>query len=457
MESAPAAPPNVFISYRRTDSPGHAGRLHDTLRGRFGREHVFYDVSTVEAGLDFSLAIRQAIDQSAVLVAVIGPEWGERRLLDRLLSRPDWVRFEIEYARKAGKPILPVLVDGASMPRSLPPPLRFLSTIHATTLRDDTWDSDVERLVARLPVVAATPVAVGTPIEEPSSKRNHIVAAVAAVVLIALLSSPGLRTLLTPDSPPPSSQASESAVAAPQVPAASEPVSKAATPPPAADTERRPAAPAPEKGRTPPNRPPTTGSIAVDQFNAVGLMSATKFTLTAKGITDPDDDEITYRWDFGDGTTKETTEPTVTKTYERVSRFEVQLSVTDGKLSRPIAAASTLISVRDITGTWLLNLVPDPNAGYVIPTSYEVTLTQQGNQLSGRITPTGGRSTVLTGYVEHPNRVHFGSESAWWNDQSDAYFDLYVSDGALFIQMMNRTPGRCGPQIPCQSALMKKQ
>ena len=64
---------------------------------------------------------------------------------------------------------------------------------------------------------------------------------------------------------------------------------------------------------------------------------------------------------------------------------------------------------------------------------------------------------ALTGYVEHPNRVHFGSESAWWNDQSDAYFDLYVSDGALFIQMMNRIPGRCGPQIPCQSALMKKQ
>ena len=41
------------------------------------------------------------------------------------------------------------------------------------------------------------------------------------------------------------------------------------------------------------------------------------------------------------------------------------------------------------------------------------------------------------------SRVQFGSESAWWNDDSDAYFDLYVSDGALMIQMMNFKPNRC--------------
>ena len=64
---------------------------------------------------------------------------------------------------------------------------------------------------------------------------------------------------------------------------------------------------------------------------------------------------------------------------------------------------------------------------------------------------------MLTGSVEHPTRVQFGSEHAWWNDDEDAYFDLYVSDGALMIQMMNFRANRCGPQIPCLGALMNKR
>ena len=132
--------------------------------------------------------------------------------------------------------------------------------------------------------------------------------------------------------------------------------------------------------------------------------------------------------------------------------------MTDGRPEDEILAAQTFVTVRDVTGTWILNLRPDPRRPIAIPTSYEIVLNQQGNQLSGRITPTGtNRSTVLTGSVEHPTRVQFGSESAWWNDQSDAYFDLYVSDGALMIQMMNFRKDRCGPQIPCLGALMTKQ
>jgi len=33
--------PDIFISYRREDSAGHAGRLFDRIRERFGDESVF--------------------------------------------------------------------------------------------------------------------------------------------------------------------------------------------------------------------------------------------------------------------------------------------------------------------------------------------------------------------------------------------------------------------------------
>ena len=36
--------PKIFISYRRDDSAGHAGRLYDRLEGHFGQGQVFMDV-----------------------------------------------------------------------------------------------------------------------------------------------------------------------------------------------------------------------------------------------------------------------------------------------------------------------------------------------------------------------------------------------------------------------------
>jgi len=32
----------IFISYRREDSGGHAGRLYDRLNARFGNEHQLF-------------------------------------------------------------------------------------------------------------------------------------------------------------------------------------------------------------------------------------------------------------------------------------------------------------------------------------------------------------------------------------------------------------------------------
>jgi TIR domain len=43
----------VFISYRREDSRGSAGRIYDRLARRLGRDAVFFDVDNIPPGMDF--------------------------------------------------------------------------------------------------------------------------------------------------------------------------------------------------------------------------------------------------------------------------------------------------------------------------------------------------------------------------------------------------------------------
>jgi len=67
--------PGIFVSYRREDSPGHAGRIFDRLRSRFGSDVVFMDVAAIEAGVDFVDVLHKAVGSCDALLAVIGPQW----------------------------------------------------------------------------------------------------------------------------------------------------------------------------------------------------------------------------------------------------------------------------------------------------------------------------------------------------------------------------------------------
>ena len=68
----PAGRSAVFISYRREDAAGHAGRLYDSLASRFRDDHVFMDVDTIRGGDVFSEAIDNALNASDVVVVLIG-------------------------------------------------------------------------------------------------------------------------------------------------------------------------------------------------------------------------------------------------------------------------------------------------------------------------------------------------------------------------------------------------
>ncbi len=147
--------PKIFISYRRNDSATSAGRIYDRLEVHFGQGQVFMDVDTIRPGLDFLEVVQQAIAASDELIAVIGQEWltasdgtGGRRL-----DQPDdLVRLEIATALERGIPVVPVLVEGAEMPRGtdLPEGLKELASRNALDVSDARFRSDVDRLIQAL-------------------------------------------------------------------------------------------------------------------------------------------------------------------------------------------------------------------------------------------------------------------------------------------------------------------
>ena len=149
----------TFISYRRDDAAGYAGRLHESLERRLGGQ-LFRDVDTLQPGQDFVKAIEARLAVCKVMLVIIGREWldarntaGTRRLDDPF----DFVRLEI--AAGLARPdvlVVPVLVEGASMPAAvqLPDNMQALARRHAVSVRDETWDADVDRLAAVVEKVA---------------------------------------------------------------------------------------------------------------------------------------------------------------------------------------------------------------------------------------------------------------------------------------------------------------
>jgi hypothetical protein len=91
-----------------------------------------------------------------VLLAVIGPRWisiQDDAGLRRLDDPTDYIRLELATALgRANVRVIPVLVDGATMPalEALPADLKPLARRNALELTDKRWDYDVSQLVATL-------------------------------------------------------------------------------------------------------------------------------------------------------------------------------------------------------------------------------------------------------------------------------------------------------------------
>lgn len=145
----------VFICYRREDSGGFAGRIYDRLTSSLGRENVFFDVDSIAPGLDFVDTLSERVGKCDALVAVIGKTWLSSADADkkRRLDDPnDFVRIEIEAALNRGVRVIPVLVDGAILPKreDLPASIDKLTRRQGIEISHVRFDSDVENLIRAL-------------------------------------------------------------------------------------------------------------------------------------------------------------------------------------------------------------------------------------------------------------------------------------------------------------------
>ncbi|MFV0662972.1 MAG: TIR domain-containing protein [Denitromonas sp.] len=170
----------IFISYRRDDSAGYAGRLYDRLAAHFGADRVFMDVEGIEPGTDFVDAIEGAVASCRVLIVLIGDEWlsatdarGRRRLDDP----HDFIRLETRAALARDIRVVPVLLDRAPMPTAddLPEDLQALVRRQAVELNHKQWDATSGELIRTLEKILdasdAPPASTAPPQPEPPAPK----------------------------------------------------------------------------------------------------------------------------------------------------------------------------------------------------------------------------------------------------------------------------------------------
>ncbi len=134
----------IFISYRQADAKAWAISLRNDLVKFFGKEHVFLDKESLQAG-NWRDQIQAALVRCNVVLVVIGPRWlsimNEQNQL-RINLNDDVHHQEIALALKHHKRqeliVIPVLVDDATMPKAefLAPDIRSLCEQQAYKIGD---------------------------------------------------------------------------------------------------------------------------------------------------------------------------------------------------------------------------------------------------------------------------------------------------------------------------------
>jgi hypothetical protein len=146
----------IFISYRRDESRHAAGRLAEDLSQAFGADHIFRDIEGIELGVEFAKSLEKALAACSVMLVLIGPQWlamPDHKRGGRRLDQPDdWIRQEIATALRRDVRVVPVLLEGATLPEAaeLPDDIRSLVGRQTMELSDARWRGDLQRLVDAL-------------------------------------------------------------------------------------------------------------------------------------------------------------------------------------------------------------------------------------------------------------------------------------------------------------------
>lgn len=121
-DAAPRRRRRIFISYRRNDAQGHAGRLADNLASAFEERAVYIDTES-DGDKSPRAEILYELRRCKVILIVIGPDWATLRRAGadrpRILEDDDIVAFEVRHAIQqwaTGAVIYIVRVGDAPMP-----------------------------------------------------------------------------------------------------------------------------------------------------------------------------------------------------------------------------------------------------------------------------------------------------------------------------------------------------
>ena len=182
----------IFINYRREDSIGMAGRLHDRLAQTFGRDKLFMDVDHIPVGVDFVAHLNSQVAACDVFLVVIGPNWLDAKDESGAAPARQSGRLRCDRNRGGACPqhsCHPCFgrwgthAEGSELPDSLKP----LARRHAVEVRQLHFDRDAEALIERVRE-ALNGGSVG-----PRSWRGAAMAGVAAAAGLLLVGWTGLH------------------------------------------------------------------------------------------------------------------------------------------------------------------------------------------------------------------------------------------------------------------------
>lgn len=160
----------IILSYRREDSAGVTGRIFDRLVQEFGTDRVFMDIDSMPAGVDFHDHLQEILADCGALLVVVGKSWRSQRKGQpaRIMDPDDWVRIEVETALERGIPVVPLLIDGASLPTREQLPESLWPLLRRNALPVDSgrdFHAQLTRLVRdlRLHIDPASPIGADIP------------------------------------------------------------------------------------------------------------------------------------------------------------------------------------------------------------------------------------------------------------------------------------------------------
>ena len=140
----------IFISYRRDDTSWVTTSIYQSLLKHFSKDQIFRDVDSIPYGVDFFQLIENEVSKCDAFIVVIGKDWLKLTdVTNTLENSTDFVRIEIATAFKRNVRVIPVIIDGARMPKpnELPDEMKPLSRINAVPVSNARFNTDISHLI----------------------------------------------------------------------------------------------------------------------------------------------------------------------------------------------------------------------------------------------------------------------------------------------------------------------